>query len=62
MIGLHSVVAFFQKAKWTVVSITHEINRLPGENTTSYSTVGKCVRMFAFSTKETDNAIVVNRR
>jgi hypothetical protein len=53
MIDLHSNVASFQKAKWTGLAITAEINRVPGENTISYSTVGKCVRMFILSRKET---------
>jgi hypothetical protein len=58
MIDLHSVVAFFHKAKWTGRDITHEIGRVPGEDTISYSTVGTCVQMFVLSTKETDTPIV----
>jgi hypothetical protein len=44
--------------KWTELAITHEINRVLGKNTVSYSTVGKYVRMFVLSTKETDTRIV----
>jgi hypothetical protein len=40
MTDLHSVVAFFQKAKWTGIAIAHETNRVPGENTIGHSTVG----------------------
>jgi hypothetical protein len=36
MIDLHSVVAFFYKAKWTGLAIIQEINRVPGENMVSY--------------------------
>jgi hypothetical protein len=43
MIDLHSVVAFFHKAKWTERAITHEINRVLGENTISDSRLGKYV-------------------
>jgi hypothetical protein len=52
MIDLHSVVAFFHKAKWTGLAITREINLVPGENTISYSTVGKYVWMFILSRKK----------
>jgi hypothetical protein len=62
MIDLHSIVAFFHKAKWTGLAITHEINRVPGENMISYSTVGKCVRMLVLLTEETDTPIVPNRK
>jgi hypothetical protein len=62
MIGLHSAVAFFHTAKWIGLTITNKINRVPGENTINYSTVGKCVWMSVFSTKETDNHIVPNRK
>jgi hypothetical protein len=41
VIDLHFVVAFFHRAKWTERTITHEINRLLGENNISYSTLGK---------------------
>jgi hypothetical protein len=58
MTDVHSVVAFFHKAKWTERAITHEINHVLGANTISYSTLGKYVRMFVFSTKETDTPIV----
>jgi hypothetical protein len=58
VIDLHSVVAFFHKAKWTEGSITQEINHVLGENTVSYSTLGKYVRMFVVSTKETNTFIV----
>jgi hypothetical protein len=61
MIDLHSIVAFSDRAKWTGLAITQEINRVPWENTISYSTVGKCVRMFVLSTKETDTPIIPNR-
>jgi hypothetical protein len=40
------------------VAITHEINRVLGENIINYSTVGKYVRMFVLSTKERDTHIV----
>jgi hypothetical protein len=36
----------------------HAINRVLGENTISYSTVGKCVPMFSLSTKETNASVV----
>jgi hypothetical protein len=58
MIDRHSVVAFFHKAKWTERAITHKINSVLGENIVSYSTLGKYVRMFILSTKETDTPIV----
>jgi hypothetical protein len=58
MVDLHSVIAFFQKAKWTERAITHEINRVFGENTISYSIFGKHVRIFVLSTKETGTLIV----
>jgi hypothetical protein len=48
--------------KCTGLAITQEINRLPRENTVSYSRVGKYVRMFVLSMKETDNPIVPNRK
>jgi hypothetical protein len=41
MIDLHSIVAFFHKAKWSELTIRHEINRVLGENIISYSTVRK---------------------
>jgi hypothetical protein len=44
MIDFHSVAAFFHEAEWTELAITHEINRVLGENTIAYSTVGKYVR------------------
>jgi hypothetical protein len=53
MIDLNSVLAFFHKAKWTELAITHDINRALGENTINSSTVRKCVRMIVLSTKET---------
>jgi hypothetical protein len=58
MIDPHSVVAFFHKAKWTEHAIIHEINRVLGQNTISYSTLGKYIRMFVISTKETVTPIV----
>jgi hypothetical protein len=58
MIELHSLVAFFDKAKWTELAIAHEINRVLGENTINYSTVGKYARTFVLSMKETDTNIV----
>jgi hypothetical protein len=58
MIDLPSVVAFFDKTRWTKRTVTHEMNRVLRENTLSYSTLGKYVRMFALSTKETDTPIV----
>jgi hypothetical protein len=54
MIDLHSVVAFFHKAEWTELAITHEINPVLGEGAASYSTVRKYVRMLGLSRKETD--------
>jgi hypothetical protein len=53
MIDLYSVVAFFHKAKWTELAITHEINHLLGKYTIGDLMVRKYVRMFALSTKET---------
>jgi hypothetical protein len=44
--------------EWTKRSITHEINGVLGENTISYSRLGKYVRMFVLATKETDIPIV----
>jgi hypothetical protein len=58
MIDLHSVVTFFHKAKWTERAITHEINRVLAEDTISYSRLGKYIRMFLLSIKETDTPIV----
>jgi hypothetical protein len=58
MINLHSVVAFVHKAKWAELAITHEISRVLRENTISYSTVGKYVRTFVLSSKETDTPVV----
>jgi hypothetical protein len=43
MIDLHSVVAFFHKAKWMEHAITHEINRVLKENIFSDSSLGKYV-------------------
>jgi hypothetical protein len=54
MIDLHSVVAFFQKAEWTELAITHEINRMLGKNIIAYSTVGKYVREFICGPKDKD--------
>jgi hypothetical protein len=51
-------VAFFYKPKWTELAIAHEINRLLGENNVSRSTLGKYVRMFVLSMKETDAPVV----
>jgi hypothetical protein len=62
MIDLHSVVPFFYEAKMTKLAITREIYRAIGEDTISYSTIEKYVRMFALSTKETDTLIVPNRK
>jgi hypothetical protein len=56
--GLHSVIAFFHKAKWTEMAITCEINAVLRENAIGYSTVGRYLRMFALSTKETNTSIV----
>jgi hypothetical protein len=58
MIHLHSVATFFCTTKWTERAIPHEINRGLGENTISDSTLGKYVRMFILSMKETDTPIV----
>jgi hypothetical protein len=44
--------------KWTERAITHEINRLLGENVISCSRLGKYVRIFVLSTKETDVPII----
>jgi hypothetical protein len=38
---MSAAIAFFHKAKWTELAITHEINRVPGQNIINYSTVGK---------------------
>jgi hypothetical protein len=54
MKDLHSVVAFFHRAKWSELAVGHEINHALEENTISYSTAGKYVRMFVISMKETD--------
>jgi hypothetical protein len=62
MIDMQSFVAFFHKAKRTGLTITHKINRLPGENMISCWTVGKYVWMFAFSTKKIDTPVVPNRK
>jgi hypothetical protein len=59
MIDLHSFVAFFHKVKWAELAITHEISRVLGKNIISCSTVGKYVRAFVLSTKETNTAIVL---
>jgi DNA-binding transcriptional ArsR family regulator len=56
--GLHSVVAFFHKAKWTELAITYEMNGVLRENTISDSTRGIYFRMFVLSTKETDTHMV----
>jgi hypothetical protein len=37
MIDQHSIVAFFQEAKWTELALTHKIIRVRGENTISFS-------------------------
>jgi uncharacterized protein YbaR (Trm112 family) len=58
MIDLNFVVAFFHKAKLTELTITHEINYMLVENTISYSTVGKHVRTFVLSTKETNTLVL----
>jgi hypothetical protein len=58
MINPHSVVAFFHKAEWTKLAITHEINRMLGENTITYSTVGKYVREFICRPKDKDSVII----
>jgi hypothetical protein len=58
MIDLHSVIAFFHKAKWTQHAITQDINRVLGENTIRYSTLVDYVRMFVLSIKDTDTSIV----
>jgi hypothetical protein len=59
MIDLRSFVACFHKVKWTELAITHEISRVLGKNIISCSTVGKYVRAFVLSTKETNTAIVL---
>jgi hypothetical protein len=46
MSDLHSVVAFFRKTKRTERAITHKINRVPGENTIRYATLGNYIRIF----------------
>jgi hypothetical protein len=55
---MYCVGAFFHKTKWAELAITHEINCMLGENAVSSSTLGKYVRMFVLSTKETDTPIV----
>jgi hypothetical protein len=58
MIDLHSVVAFFHKAEWTELVVTHEIRRVLGKNTIACSTVGKYVREFICGSKDKDSFIV----
>jgi DNA-binding transcriptional ArsR family regulator len=58
MIDLRSLVAFLDKEKWTELAITRKIDRVLGESTLSYPTVGKYVQMFVLSTKETNTLIV----
>jgi hypothetical protein len=58
MIDLHSIVAFFHKVKWTKRTVTREIHSVLVENTISYLTLGKYVRMFVLSTKEINTPIV----
>jgi hypothetical protein len=58
VIDLHSVVAFFHKAEWTELAITHEINRVLGENTIAFYTVGKYVREFICGPEDKDSFIV----
>jgi hypothetical protein len=58
MIDLHSVVAFFHKAEWTELAITHEINCMLEKNTIAYSTAGKYVREFICGPKDKDSFIV----
>jgi DNA-binding transcriptional ArsR family regulator len=57
-IDRHSVVAFFQKAEWTELVIMHEINRVLGENTITYSTASKYGREFICGPKDKDSFIV----
>jgi hypothetical protein len=52
MIPLHSIVAFFHKAKRTILAITYKINRVLGEKIISSSTVGKYVWMFVLQQKK----------
>jgi hypothetical protein len=49
---------FLSQSEWTELTVTHEIKRVLGRNTIVYSTVGKYVRMFVLSTKETNTPIV----
>jgi hypothetical protein len=56
--GMHHVVAFFHKAKWTKRAITYEIKGVLRESTISYLTVGKYLQMFALLMKETNTHIV----
>jgi hypothetical protein len=58
MIDLHSVIAFFHKAKWTELAVTHEIHCMLGENTVGYSAVRKYVRTFVITTKEIDTLVI----
>jgi hypothetical protein len=58
MIDLHSIIAFFHKAEWTELAITHEINRVLGENTIIDSLVGKYVREFICGPNDKDSFIV----
>jgi AraC-like DNA-binding protein len=58
MINLHSVIAFFHNAEWTELAITHEINRVLGENRIADSTVGKSVREFVCGPKDNDSFTV----
>jgi hypothetical protein len=62
MIDLHSVIAFFHKGKWTELATTHEIDRVMGKNTISYSAAGIYVRMFVLSTKKSTFLSSPNRK
>jgi hypothetical protein len=58
MIHLHSVVAFLHEAKWIELVITHEINRVLGENIISSSTIRTYVRILMSAAQESDTSIL----
>jgi hypothetical protein len=57
MIDLHSVFAFFHKAKWTELAITHEINRMLGEN---LSTIRPSGNMFGCLSYQLNNQTLLS--
>jgi hypothetical protein len=55
MIDFYSVVTFLYRVKLSKLAITHEINRMLGYNTISYSTVEKYIHVFISGSKQTDS-------